>query len=130
MGHYTYYCIPTQARSIEKSKNLIKLRFSCSVPSNLVGLHCENVIDNNNEFLRVVNSEDLKSYFVTPFQDQKTYMWYANANRMCLPSKNITDYRYYQNTLHILADFCKDQMSIDTAQILISTLFAEVINCE
>lgn len=146
MGHYTYYCMPEKARSIERSKKLIKLILSQaylsvteqnvtfwisnSMPSNLVGLHCTNIICTEDGFLRVVNSEDIRSYYVTPFQNQEAYVWYASANRMCLPSKNITNYNYYQNMLRVLAYFCKNQMSIDSAQALITALFAEVIHCE
>ena len=72
----------------------------------------------------------IRSYYVTPFQNQEAYVWYASANRMCLPSKNITNYNYYQNMLRVLAYFCKNQMSIDSAQALITALFAEVIHCE
>lgn len=44
--------------------------------------------------------------------------------------KNSTDYSYYQSMLHILAEFCKDKMDFDTAQMRISTLFEEIIQYE
>jgi hypothetical protein len=144
-GHFTFYCIPSSCRSISFSKQLLKNLFSteyrCYVdqdislwlssfpPSYIVESNVTSDV-NDDTYIKIVDTTCLSFYNIKAFHELDAYSWYLRSKDGCLPSLKIMTSSNFQSMISILASFCNDQITIDTAQSLLKALFLEVITNE